>query len=707
MNIAFLSRVNRQFSGQTIEKHGLGGTQSALIYLAESLAALDNQVTIFCHCKEETGIYNGVRYLEVSELINFAKTNPIDYFVSVADESALKLGINAKKTLWWSHNDYYHLWDNSFPDILANMSAVLGTKTDKLIVVSEWHLNKLAGLLNIPPDHFQVFRNGVQTKLFDKTDIERDPYRLIYTSVPDRGLDLLFDFFPLIKKEIPQASLHVFSNFDLWGKDAAWCKEMSGDIFGKAASDGIVIHKTVNKAVLAEELLKSSIFVYPNHDAPKTNFFAETSCIAALEAQAAGLPVITSNRGALYETVVDNQTGILIDADPYSPGYKEEFIKAVLELLRNKDKRDLFGQNARNRIFNNYSWKIIAAGWDAKLKEWLSSAESTKLKTAPLMNKFKQPEVTVIIPTYNREKNLKHMLNSLVAQTHEAFEVIICDDGSTDNTKELVNSFKAKLNIRYLYQPKAGFRPGPARNMGLKTARGKLIIFLDSDIIVPSTFIDAHVTAHSSIGNYIVNSYVWRMNEYNDDDLGLEPDRYVGLHKDNLKPDSRDRYELFERGEAEETYFLDSNALSVKRGDIEKIGGFDEDFVGWGHEDTELGYRFGGIGYTLKFIKDGAESYHQYHDFSPSKEEERLINWERLRKKYNIEKWYKPLWEIRVTGNAELEIEGLNPGITETIIESEFLIKTGYKLTNPDKPLVKLKIRDGILTEIRLNDLFA
>lgn len=718
MNIIFLSRPNRQFSGKTLETQGLGGTQSALIYLAQELAFLNHQVTVFCHCKKEKGEYSRVNYREVGELIGFTKTNPVDFFIAVADESALKLGIKAKRTLWWSHNDYSHLWDYSFPDVLTDMAGILATKADKLIVVSDWHLNKLSALFNIPTNHFQIFRNGVHLPLFTQgppplspfskgglgefleNKIKRASLRLIYTSVPDRGLDILLDIFPQIKEEIPEAELHIFSGFDLWGKQEDWCNEMSGEIFKKTNRQGVILHKTVNKQELAIELLKSTLFVYPNHTAPKTHFFAETSCIAALEAQAAGLPVITSNRGALGETVINNRTGILIDGEPYSDEYKNNFIKAIVNLLKDKKKWQEFSNRAKMRIFENHSWAMIAKEWEQKFNDWLNSDTCTKLTIPPITTRFKPPHVTIIIPVYNRKKNLQNTLNALTYQTYDAFEIIICDDGSTDNTKDLIPLFKEKLNIRYLYQEHQSFRAGHARNMGLKNARGKLIIFLDSDVVVPRNFIELHVKEHETEGNYVVNSYVWRMTEYHEQDSELPAEEYIKLHKDWLKPDSRDRYELFERGEAEEAYFLDSNALSVKMADLQKTGGFDEDFIGWGHEDTELGYRLGGIGYTVKFIKAGVQSYHQYHEFSATKEEERAQNWERLRKKYHIEKWYKPLWELEVIGMAEIEItDNVKPKNFETIVECEFLLKTGHNI-NPDKPLVKIRVSDGIVKEI-------
>ena len=93
------------------------------------------------------------------------------------------------------------------------------------------------------------------------------------------------------------------------------------------------------------------------------------------------------------------------------------------------------------------------------------------------MNKYM---FSVVISTYNRAEFLTRALRSLVAQTYANFEVIVCDDGSTDQTKEVVESFKNKLNIKYIWEENYG---GPARpkNNGIKAASGEWICFLDDD----------------------------------------------------------------------------------------------------------------------------------------------------------------------------------------------------------------------------------
>ncbi len=90
----------------------------------------------------------------------------------------------------------------------------------------------------------------------------------------------------------------------------------------------------------------------------------------------------------------------------------------------------------------------------------------------------KQPKVSIITPTYNRAYILKNAIDSIVAQTFDDWELIVMDDGSTDNTKELVESIGDE-RIVYKRQDNAG--PAAARNRAVGLARGEWVVYLDSD----------------------------------------------------------------------------------------------------------------------------------------------------------------------------------------------------------------------------------
>ena len=101
----------------------------------------------------------------------------------------------------------------------------------------------------------------------------------------------------------------------------------------------------------------------------------------------------------------------------------------------------------------------------------------------------KDPLISVIIPCYNSEKTIKHTLSSLEKQTYDNFEVILINDGSKDNSDEIIKNYLSRSNIRCNYINQENEGVSVARNVGLKRAKGKYITFLDADDIYNQDFI--------------------------------------------------------------------------------------------------------------------------------------------------------------------------------------------------------------------------
>ncbi len=108
------------------------------------------------------------------------------------------------------------------------------------------------------------------------------------------------------------------------------------------------------------------------------------------------------------------------------------------------------------------------------------------------------PEVSIVIPAYNVEKYIVRCVDSCIAQTFTDFEIIIVNDGSTDKTLEMCGKYDGEQRVRVIDQPNGG--PSVARNRGMDEARGKYIMFIDSDDYIDPDYIESYVSAISAGG---------------------------------------------------------------------------------------------------------------------------------------------------------------------------------------------------------------
>lgn len=223
------------------------------------------------------------------------------------------------------------------------------------------------------------------------------------------------------------------------------------------------------------------------------------------------------------------------------------------------------------------------------------------------------PAVCVVVPTYNRAELLRRTLESLRRQRPGGppFEVAVADDGSTDDTPEVVREFASQLPVRYHHQEDLGFRAGAARNGGARLATAPVLVFFDTGAVAGPDFVRAHYEAHRAPGaparGRVVIGYTYGYNLFGsfpglDELLAQHPPEEV-LARLGDHPELRDmRHEKF----AEVGFALPvlhapwmlmwSVNFSVSAESFWAVGGFDESFRGWGSEDLELGYRLTRLG---------------------------------------------------------------------------------------------------------------
>lgn len=347
----------RPFCGDTLDRSPLGGTETAIIHIARHLARLGYPVKVFNRC-EAPGIYDGVDYRPMAEVHDHLRNNGADVFIAVRYLEPFSAEFGAKVKIFWSGDAP----DEPQMDFLA--SEAIAPNIDKIFAVSRWQAEGLMRKYSIDGDKFFIAPNGVDTNCFSDLSGLKERGRLVYTSTPFRGLDILLELFPAIKAQEPQSELWIYSGMSVYGMGSEKEKRLFGELYSKTRQPGVHLIGSLPQAQLHKELMRSYLFAYPNH-------FPETSCIAAIEAMAAGLPIVTSKLGALPETVGD--AGMLIEGQPGSEPYKSRFVSAVVEILQNNSLWVDLSQKGRKRAFANYDWSLIAESWDIEIERLLSA----------------------------------------------------------------------------------------------------------------------------------------------------------------------------------------------------------------------------------------------------------------------------------------------------------------------------------------------
>lgn len=228
--------------------------------------------------------------------------------------------------------------------------------------------------------------------------------------------------------------------------------------------------------------------------------------------------------------------------------------------------------------------------------------------------------VALLISTYNWPQALDLVLASIVKQTRMPDEVIIADDGSKTDTKELIERYKAEFNlpIKHIWHEDLGFRKSLILNKSVKNIDSDYIIEIDGDIIIHPKFIADHLKA-AKTGYFVQGSR----------SLITEAEVNGVLSKKKItfstfSPEIHSKFNAVRLPFISGLFTLiPSNPFHIKacniafwKHDFIKINGYDNGFEGWGGEDYEFGARLLHAGIQRKQLKMAALAYHIYHKIS-------------------------------------------------------------------------------------------
>ncbi len=315
---------------------GTSGTDSAVIYLSKEWAKAGHEVTVFSNCEGLEGDYDGVRY------INHYEFNPYDSFdtlIILSHPYLLPSSVSANKICWDWH------------DVLGNSKVYPPEKIarfDQVFAKSKFQRDLLP---DIPDSKFTIATNGVNQTIFNRDQVQKQPFKIIYSSRYYRGLEnMLRQGWPLIVERIPQAELHIYhgwSRRESQSKYDDWRNEMEM-LFQQP---GVFEHGRVSQEKLIAEKETASIHYY-------ACTYPEIDCISVRESAAVGCVPVTTDFAAFKE----KQYCVKVSGEPEARDTQEKIAYRIIELLENPDELATLSKRFRE-LAKRETWHEVSKVW--------------------------------------------------------------------------------------------------------------------------------------------------------------------------------------------------------------------------------------------------------------------------------------------------------------------------------------------------------
>jgi glycosyltransferase involved in cell wall biosynthesis len=236
------------------------------------------------------------------------------------------------------------------------------------------------------------------------------------------------------------------------------------------------------------------------------------------------------------------------------------------------------------------------------------------------------PDIAISVTTYQKPWHLRRVLASIAGQQGVAgkFEVAVTDDGSTDETPQIVEQFRRSVDfpVSFTTHEHTAFHPARCRNDGARATTAPYLLFLDGDCVLPPDHVAIHLARRRP--GYVMLGFCFRVDKALSRGLteeGAQQGEF--LHWDV----GRERRLIARRHRKARLYCLlrhpskprlASGNFGIWRADFERVNGFDENYRGWGQEDDDLGRRLRRAGVRFDSILGWTQTYHLWHPPDPS-----------------------------------------------------------------------------------------
>jgi len=363
MRLLFVDGTYLEYTPLTPWEQPLGGMQSALCYLATALATRGHNITLLNRGNRTPGTYAGIFCAGFDALDRIA-LNGFDAVISISTGSVAfrQMGLRRPLVLWSGHD----------VDQRAVESLHDGTERylwDKIILVSNWQVDRYCATFKVRREQVSVLQNAIALA-FEKLSLKKHyffesgrPPVLFYSSTPYRGLNVLLSAFPLIRALVPGCEARIYSSMTV--NQTPPEQDAHRALYDRCrAIEGVHYVGSLGQAALAQAMADLDIFAYPST-------FAETSCIALMEAMAAGTMVLSAAVGALPETAAG--FGNFCDRPPNSSEsqFAELYARFAAHTIQDayKNPKQYSARIDEQRAFalQRYSWAERAVEWEKML----------------------------------------------------------------------------------------------------------------------------------------------------------------------------------------------------------------------------------------------------------------------------------------------------------------------------------------------------
>lgn len=347
------------FNGDTLKTQALGGSETAAIYMAKALAKKGCAVLVFCNTDKAMEDEEGARYLPFHSYGHYVNSTLHDVTIIQRTPEMFSHVPQSKLSVLWCHDLALGRGSNMYRASMWNFNFAF--------VLSDYMKRQYIETHDLDESSVRVTRNGIDLSLLpqDKArESQRDRFHVVYAARPERGLDnLLSKVMPALIKKDKRFHLTVCGYGNTAERMIPFYEACDRALI--ALGDNAHNAGTLTKGDLYDLYRSAGAYLYPTPSEEESSF-AEVSCISAMEAQACGLPIVTSTRGALPETI-KNGAGLLIEGDPWKPEVVEQYVTAVQAIAES----DSYFYAARETGLAHAQ----TLGWDTVADQWLEIFE--------------------------------------------------------------------------------------------------------------------------------------------------------------------------------------------------------------------------------------------------------------------------------------------------------------------------------------------